>query len=71
MDNIVKMLRQAKDIADKEGVPVEYVLRMMEVESKQMASALIAQMYVEIQSINKLLQEMKQFDDMPPKLRRL
>lgn len=71
MDNIVKMIKEAVMVADKENIELETVLRMMEIESKQMTSVLITQMYAELQEINQLLQEMKQFDDMPPKLRRL
>lgn len=69
--NAVKIIREAKAIAAQEGVTVQEVLYVYEIEARQMASALISQMYAEIQEINQLLQEMKQLDEQPPRLRRL
>lgn len=59
---IAQKLREASSIAEKEGVPLKYVLWMMEIESRRATTLLIERAYEEIRSINQLLQEMKQVE---------
>lgn len=64
---------QAKEIAKEEDVALRTVMYAFEIEAQQMTSAIIAQIYTELQEVNQLLQDMKrlQEEDHTPKLRKL
>lgn len=63
--NTAQKLKEARRIADDNGLDFQDVLRMMEIESRQATTLLICQIYEELQSLKQLLQEMKQFGQEP------
>ena len=60
--NIAQKLKDAQKTADENGLELQDVLRMMEIESRQATTLLICQMYEELQSIKQLLQDMKRLE---------
>lgn len=63
--NTAQKLKEARRIADDNGLDFQDLLRMMEIESRQATTLLICQIYEELQSLKQLLQEMKQFGQEP------
>lgn len=57
--NIAQKLKDAQKTADENGLELQDVLRMMEIESRQATTLLICQMYEELQQ---LLQDMKRLE---------
>lgn len=65
------MIRDARKIAEEENMRFDDVLYLFEIESRQMASALIEKMYDDLAAIKALLEKINQFDDREPRVRML